>query len=398
MPNESEKYYPEASSDVTLVASDTKLERGLVTSGARPLACAVADRCGGCPEFRRAPLEQRAVKGKHLRAGLAARGVGWSGELGWLWGATDGYRNRIRLALVGGAPSYFNREKDPHCVVLEPGLVTALRAFEQWAVSHRAALAAYCVAEVRTFDADGRAAVYLRHTQRNGVSAPAPDWTALPDDFGAGPIAVEGGPLRFQRFAITADVHARIPVGGFMQVNATANRAMVTRVCDWARALGARSVYDLFAGSGNLSLPLARAGCRVRAVESDAAACRGFELSAADQQLTDAMIICGDALFDADARAVRGERFDLVIADPPRGGLRGRVGAVVALAARGVVLVGCDAERFCVDARAMCDAGYRLTECVAVDMFPHTSHLEVLGLFEPVAPVAAQVIGSVGLG
>lgn len=382
VPNESEKYYPE----------QQPAEDGGVTLASRPLGCAVAERCGGCPEFRLTPSEQRQAKGQRLREGLTARGVVYAGEVRWLSGVTSGYRNRIRLALVDGAPSYFNRDKDPLCAVLEPGLVSALAAFERWAVSHRSALASYRVAEVRTFDADGRAALYLRHTQRNGASAPAPDWTALPGDFGIGPIAVEDGPLRFQRFAITSDVHAQIPIGGFMQVNATANRAMVNQVCVWAQALGARRVLDLFAGSGNFTLPLAHSGCQVRAVEWDAPACRALELSAREQQLTDIVVVCGDALSDAEAQATSGETYDLVIADPPRGGLRARVAALPALARRAVVLVGCDAERFCTDAQALCSAGLQLSECVAVDMFPHTSHMEALGLFVPLPGARSKVI------
>lgn len=352
-----------------------------VLHDASKLVCGVAARCGGCPEFERTPTEQRAQKERALRLGLDAAAIDYDEEIVWLAAKTTAYRNRIRLAIRDGAPRYFNRDKDPSCAVLEPTVLETLSEFEIWATHHRTALANYCVAEVRARDADGNAAVYLRHTQRNGLSQPAPDWTSLPDHFGNVLVAVEGGPVRFQRFFITERVHARVPVGGFMQVNTEANRLMVQKVIEWARATNARRVLDLYSGSGNFTLPLAASGSVVTAVESDGAACAALQLSAREQALADVVVVPADALTTATSMAHVGETYELVIADPPRGGLRRNVRSLCDMAKMAVVLVSCDAARFCDDARALCDHGFRLSQCVAVDMFPHTRHVEVLGLF-----------------
>jgi len=354
---------------------------GLVLHGGSKLVCGAAQRCGGCPEFERTPSEQRSLKGQALRAGLSARNIAYDKEIAWLAGKETAYRNRIRLAIRDGEPCYFNRDKDPRCAVLEPTVLEALIAFQSWAAPRQTALANYCVAEVRARDADGQAAVYLRHTQRNGLSQPAPDWTSLPDRFDNVMVAVEGGPLRVQRFFITEGIHARVPVGGFMQVNFEANRLMVHKVVEWARVMNARRVLDLYSGSGNFTLPVAAAGSAVVAVESDVAACLALRDAATEQSLGDVAVTSADAQRTATAMACNGETYDLVIADPPRGGLRGNVGPVCDMASTAVLLVSCDATRFCDDARALCDHGLRFSECVADDMFPHTRHVEVLGLF-----------------
>lgn len=349
--------------------------------GCTDLNCSVAAECGGCPEFQRSPGEQRQAKSQSLLDGLLRQQVRHSGGCRWLVGHTVGYRNRIRLALVDGVPGYFNSAKAPDCRVLEPRLISALTAFAVWAEQHRDVLRAYRVAEVRTPDADGVAAVYLRHTERNGQLLAAPDWRrvpSLPNTL----LAFEDGPLRTQRFWITQEVFARVPVGGFMQVNALANQRMVEQVANWALTLGATSALDLFAGSGNFALPLAHAGLEVTAVEQDANACLALQRAAAEQSLRVQNVSSGDALTHARDLASTGGGFDLVVVDPPRGGLRRDVQAVRLLSRKAVVLVSCDAARFCDDAAALQGAGMTLCDCVCVDMFPYTRHMEVLGLFQ----------------
>lgn len=346
------------------------------------LDCAVAERCGGCPEYLRSPSEQRRRKVEMLRSGLVERGVTPPRDVSWLTSGTLGYRNRIRVALVEGEPGYFNAAKDPRCSVLEPELLDCLTVFQEWAASHREALRAYRVAEVRVPDADGIAAVYLRHTERNGVAMPAPpEHRLLPERFPVGVVAVEGGPVKTQRFWITDHTFAYIPIGGFMQINHAANQLMVKQVLEWAAALEVQSALDLFAGSGNFALPLAHAGAFVVAIEGDGSACSAIEQARVSQGLKPMNITSGDALTRARALADLGSRFDLVIADPPRGGLRSQVSAVAELSRRAAILVSCDAQRFCIDAAALVASRMQLERCVCVDMFPHTRHFEVMGLF-----------------
>lgn len=91
-----------------------------------------------------------------------------------------------------------------------------------------------------------------------------------------------------------------------------------------------------------------------------------------------------------DARIVRADvdhwgagRADVVIADPPRTGLGARgVAKVEATHAARVVLVSCDPGALGRDARLLAEAGYDLQSSQLVDLFPHTSHVEVVTRFE----------------
>jgi 23S rRNA (uracil1939-C5)-methyltransferase len=72
----------------------------------------------------------------------------------------------------------------------------------------------------------------------------------------------------------------------------------------------------------------------------------------------------------------------LVVADPSRTGL-GRKGAevVAASGAQRLVLISCDAISLGRDSALLSKKGYRLTAMTLVDMFPQTSHVEVVSTF-----------------
>ena len=73
----------------------------------------------------------------------------------------------------------------------------------------------------------------------------------------------------------------------------------------------------------------------------------------------------------------------MVVADPARAGLGRRgVDAVVACDADRVVLVSCDAAALGRDAGLLVASGFHLAEARLVDVFAHTSHVEVVSRFE----------------
>ena len=76
------------------------------------------------------------------------------------------------------------------------------------------------------------------------------------------------------------------------------------------------------------------------------------------------------------------EPADVVVADPPRAGLAAAgVEQVVATGAATVVLVSCDAASLGRDAGLLVAAGYRLERSRVLDLFPQTSHVEVVSRF-----------------
>jgi tRNA/tmRNA/rRNA uracil-C5-methylase (TrmA/RlmC/RlmD family) len=73
---------------------------------------------------------------------------------------------------------------------------------------------------------------------------------------------------------------------------------------------------------------------------------------------------------------------DTVVLDPPREGAD-RAALEVAARARGrVVYVSCDPQTLARDARRLTAGGLRLAAATALDLMPHTYHVEVVAVFE----------------
>ena len=68
--------------------------------------------------------------------------------------------------------------------------------------------------------------------------------------------------------------------------------------------------------------------------------------------------------------------------DPPRAGAAEASEKLVRSRARHVAYVSCDASTLARDARTLVSGGFRLTSVDTFEMFPHTSHVEILALFE----------------
>jgi 23S rRNA (uracil1939-C5)-methyltransferase len=147
------------------------------------------------------------------------------------------------------------------------------------------------------------------------------------------------------------------------------------------------TAWDLYAGVGLFSLPLARAGAHVVAVEvvGDAVAHLGANAARAGLAARVPGITgdVGRVLVDGIAHPdVSAAAPDVVVLDPPRTGAGPDVVAALAEhAPAGIVYVACDPAALARDARALAAAGYRLERARPFDLFPMTHHVEVVARF-----------------
>ncbi|HEX2730844.1 MAG TPA: hypothetical protein VHM70_04535 [Polyangiaceae bacterium] len=335
------------------------------------LECDVSATCGGCPKITLDSAQQRELKAARLQASMGAAGLPPI-EANWLYDDSPvGYRNRIRLRVDDGVPVYFNPHKSVECAVLEPDLRVALNSFRLWAKGYRSELSGLAHLEVRAPDMDGRAGIVYARRPDASSGEPLPH----PDGFIAHVLG-EGSPRR-QRVRLIDDVFAYVPLGSFRQVNSRANQLMLRTVRALADELGCRSFCDLFCGSGNLGLPLLRSGLRGAGIESDEHAVAALIAAAVEQGSDASGFVAGDAR-SVPPSALCATVPDLLLVDPPRAGLRGDVATVTAVGARHLVLCHCDAASFVRDLCALRAAGYTLARLWLCDMFPHTSHTEIV--------------------
>jgi tRNA/tmRNA/rRNA uracil-C5-methylase (TrmA/RlmC/RlmD family) len=306
---------------------------------------------------------QRAFKVARVRQAL---GSTWDREdVGWVATRAFGYRRRIRLRVARGRLAFFNEDKAASCAVLEPGLRATIDQLNGRLAG--AMPAGVTHAEVRSPDLDGRPGLFLAgdNLDEEALGSHLPD-VALAVAGG------RGGPPSWQRWSVIDGVYAHVPVDAFLQIHAATNRALLEALVSGACRRGAATFVDAYAGAGNHALALAAAGSSGIAVDRHAGAIAALRHSAAEQGLRVESWV-------ADAAEVPSSTPpDLLVANPPRAGLRDRVGALAAHGARLVALVVCTTEALARDVIALREQGYHLDEVTAFDMFPQTDHLETL--------------------
>lgn len=184
--------------------------------------------------------------------------------------------------------------------------------------------------------------------------------------------------FRLEEFDLTLWFHPM----DFTQVNAELNRNMVHRAIDWLDIQPEERVLDLFCGLGNFTLPLARRASQVVGVEGDdAMVVRGRENAQANA-LSNVEFHGADLQADFTRQAWAGEGFDKILIDPPRSGAQEVCEYLTAFGARRVVYVSCNPATLARDAGVLVRNGYRLVQAGVMDMFPHTTHVESMALFE----------------
>ncbi|HUE39007.1 MAG TPA: 23S rRNA (uracil(1939)-C(5))-methyltransferase RlmD [Candidatus Binatia bacterium] len=165
--------------------------------------------------------------------------------------------------------------------------------------------------------------------------------------------------------------------GGFSQVNPQGNLRLVETVIDFAAPDADDRVLDLYCGAGNFTLPIARRAREVVGVESDSASVAQARRNADRAGMKNCRFIQRQAAEAARSLAGAGERFSLVVLDPPRSGAAQAVEHVAALAKR-LVYVSCDPTTLARDLRRLTSFGFTVGAVQPIDLFPQTYHLEVV--------------------
>lgn len=180
------------------------------------------------------------------------------------------------------------------------------------------------------------------------------------------------------------DLHFRISANSFFQTNTSQAEVLYDGIMRMAGLRPDDTVYDLYCGTGTITLYLAER-CR-RAVGLEV-----VESSIADARENAGRNGIGNATFyQADLKDFHTllgtlEEFGpprVVVTDPPRAGMHPRaLRTMVRLQPETIVYVSCNPANLARDGKEICEWDYRLEEVRPVDMFPHTSHVETLACF-----------------
>jgi 23S rRNA (uracil1939-C5)-methyltransferase len=177
----------------------------------------------------------------------------------------------------------------------------------------------------------------------------------------------------------------------FTQVNHQINRVLVGRALRLLAPQQGDRVLDLFCGIGNFTLPLARLAREVVGIEGSETLTARALANAKENGVDGHTSFACRNLFEVSADDLRAlGAFDKILIDPPREGALAVSKALADIAQSGtgplpqrIVYVSCNPATLARDAGLLVhEAGYRLKGAGVVNMFPHTSHVESIALFE----------------
>ncbi len=180
----------------------------------------------------------------------------------------------------------------------------------------------------------------------------------------------------------------RISANSFFQTNSSQAELLYRSILEVARLNPEDTVYDLYCGTGTITLTLAQ-HCR------QAIGLEVVESSINDARSNATLNGIGNAAFlkvdlkDFHSILEALEAFDaprVIITDPPRAGMHPKaLSTMLRLRPERIVYVSCNPASLARDGKEIALYGYTLVSVQPVDMFPHTSHIESVACFELLA-------------
>jgi len=171
----------------------------------------------------------------------------------------------------------------------------------------------------------------------------------------------------------------QVSANSFFQTNTAQAERLFALVLESAELSGSETVLDLYAGTGAISLQLARRCRHVYGVELTQAAVADAARNAAANGIGNCTFLAGEVRFVLPQLIAQGVSAHVVVADPPRAGFHPK--ALRALAQMGparIVYVSCNPATLARDLGDLARGGYRVEWVQPVDMFPHTPHIEAV--------------------
>jgi 23S rRNA (uracil1939-C5)-methyltransferase len=364
--------------------------------------CRYFSKCGGCSLQHLQHSEQIEFKKQQLLNSAQRVGLEPENTLDSLVGPQWNYRRRARLAvqrardgqfLVGFHNPGSNRiEPIASCMVLDksldallmalPSILNALGAdikiFEIELVAADNALAVAVEASRSLFEAELTSVV-------KALNVVAEMTTQL-----WWKVSKNG---RFSRvddgedglyFGVKDDIKLSFEPGQFIQVNDSINRSMIEQMLALVSVENTGVAIDLFCGSGNLSLPLAKQFNQVIGVEGLASLVVAANGNARSNAIDNTQFVVADLNDAASLKKVSkiASSIDLIVLDPPRNGAAAIMPWVAKSGTKQIIYISCHSSTMVRDADFLIRAGYKLKNLGVMDMFPHTAHVESMALFE----------------
>ena len=175
-----------------------------------------------------------------------------------------------------------------------------------------------------------------------------------------------------------------VPRDGFFQANLYLTDKLVDEVCRLTKNDEINTIVDAYCGSGLFSIFLSSYAKNVIGIEINEKSVKYAQINAENLGLKNVRFIHGDIEKILKGRFLhQGDKIDLIVLDPPRTGCEKAVlKAIVDLQPDKIIYISCNPATQARDVKCLNECGYELQSLLPVDMFPQTSHVEVIGFME----------------
>lgn len=380
---------------------ETQVDEVLVPSAKRvtPI-CPHFGRCGGCQLQHLSSEDQLAHKESQLKNLLEHHGILPNPIAAPLTGPQTGYRYKARLGvryvpkkggiLIGFRENHSNKIVEMEsCSVIHPKVGHLIEPLKQLLMS----LIAYeDIPQIEMAAGENEVALIFRHLKPLSEEDEA-KLVAFCTEHELSLFCQSGGPETVtKRWPDTPpylyytipdfDIKLFFNPLDFTQVNPMINRKMITQACDWLALNAQDHLLDLFCGLGNFSLPLARRVQSVIGVEGDAKMVHHAQENARWNGVENATFYQTNLFEDCAKAPWHSKSFNKIILDPPRSGAWEVVNQIDRWMPERILYISCNMTTFVRDAAHLVhQKGLTLQIVGLMDMFPHTKHSEVMGLF-----------------
>lgn len=169
----------------------------------------------------------------------------------------------------------------------------------------------------------------------------------------------------------------------FTQINLEMNRLMINQAIQLLELKPDDSVLDLFCGIGNFTLPISKQVKHVTGIEGSEEMVKRAQDNALHNHILNTTFYAADLMQASSQAQWSKTSYDKILLDPPRAGAKEILPIIQRLNAKKIVYISCNPATLARDAGELVHQhGYRLKQAGIMNMFPHTSHIEAIAVFD----------------